>query len=147
MSMRLVTGLWNRKGAAKSGGAARRSDLHIEPVPQVVILGQAREAADLSSTLRAHGVEAYPVSNIEEAAGLARVESVRLALVDESFFDSASVGWRLRQDRIIPVILLGNGREREGWGKAIALEADGYIGKSTPQAEQVARIKAIMRRG
>lgn len=147
MSLWLVKGLWNRKEAAKSGSDSRRSDAIPERVPQVVILGRGREAAEMSSTLRRAGIQACPVNSVEEAADLVRAKSVRLALVDETFFTSAAVGWHLRQDRIIPIVLLGNAREREGWDKAIALEADGYICRCAPRAEQVARIKAIIRRG
>lgn len=146
VSLGLATELWNRNGTANSIGTARASHPHIEHVPQVIVLGSGYEATNLCSTLRTHGVEAHPVSSLEEAASLTKVEGVRLAVVDESFFESSSVGWKLRQDRIIPIILLGNDRDREGWEKAFALEADAFLSKSMSQAEQIARIKAVLRR-
>jgi DNA-binding response OmpR family regulator len=115
-------------------------------VPSVVILGRNYEASNLRATLEAEGIDAGTVRTLEEAAALTQKEGVRLVVVDESFVDSASACWQLRQQRIVPIVLLGASPENEGWMMAANVEADAYLGKQTRLAEQVARIKAMLRR-
>ncbi len=115
-------------------------------VPCVVILGRKDEASNLCATLGAQGIDAETVRTLEEAAALTQKEGVRLIAVDESFVDSASACWQLRQHRIVLIVLLGASPEKEGWETAANVEADAYLGKQMSLAEQAARIKAMLRR-
>ncbi len=115
-------------------------------VPCVVILGRNHEASNLRATLEAQGIDAGTVRTLEEAAALTQKEGVRLIVVDESFIDTASACWQLRQHRTVPIVLLGASPEKEGWVTAANVEADAYLGKQMSLAEQAARIKAMLRR-
>ncbi len=125
---------------------AELSQLPSAHVPCVVILGRNHEASSLCATLEAHGIDAGTVRTLEEAAALTQKEGVRLIVVDESFVDSASACWQLRQQRIVLIVLLGASPEKEGWETAANVEADAYLGKQMSLAEQAARIKAMLRR-
>ncbi len=115
-------------------------------VPCVVILGRNHEASNLCAVLEAQGIDAGTARTLEEATALTQKEGVRLIVVDESFISSASTCWQLRRQRIIPIVLLGASSEEEGWERATTVEADAYLSKGTSLAEQVARIKAMLRR-
>ncbi len=130
----------------KAEQGAELSQPPSEHIPCVVILGRNHEASNLLATLEAQGIDAGTVRTLEEAAALTRKEGVRLIVVDESFVDTASACWRLRQHRTVPIVLLGASPEKEGWETAANVEADAYLGKRMSLAEQAARIKAMLRR-
>ncbi len=115
-------------------------------VPCVVILGRNHEASNLCAVLEAQGIDAGTARTLEEATALTQKEGVRLIVVDESFVDTASACWQLRQYRVVPIVLLGASPEKEGWETAANVEADAYLGKRMSLAEQAARIKAMLRR-
>ncbi len=115
-------------------------------VPCVVILGRNHEASNLCAALEAQGIDAGIARTLEEAAALTQKDGVRLVVADESFTDSASACWQLRRHRIIPIVLLGTSQEEEGWKMAVNIEADAYLRKQVSVGEQVARIKAMLRR-
>ena len=118
----------------------------MNDTPSVVLWGDGYEVASLCAELEIQGIKARAVSTQGEAAALSEMEGIQLVVVDETFFNSASKGWQLRQHHIIPIVLWGSKHDKEGWEKASELEADAYLSKSTPLTEQVARIKAILRR-
>jgi len=130
----------------KTEGTAKPWHARSTQVPSVVILGSNYEATNLCAALEAQGVNAEIAQTLEVAAALTQKDGVRLVLVDESFISGASTCWQLRQHRIIPVVLLGTSREEEGWDMAANVEADAYLRKQMSLAEQVARIKAMLRR-
>jgi len=132
--------------ATRARTTGRSSQPDKEQTPSVVLLGDASETAALSAALDAQGLEARTASSLEEAITLTQTGSVRLIVVDETFLNSASVCQQLREHRTIPIVLLGSSRDKEGWDRACELDADAYLGKSMSQAEQAARIKAILRR-
>jgi CheY-like chemotaxis protein len=142
----LVIMLRYRELAREPRGVVRSSGPDNDRAPLVVVLGDGCENASLCAALESQGVKARTADLLEEASALTEMEGVRLVVVDETFFDSASVGWQLRHHRTIPIVLLGSSRDKEGWEKACELEADAYLSKSMTQAERVARIKAILRR-
>lgn len=112
----------------------------------VLLLDDLDEAAGLRDAIRGAGITAETVGNSQEASALTANENVRLLVVDEGFVKNASDCWQFRKDRILPVVVIGSSREREGWERATTVEADAYLSKGTSLAEQVARIKAMLRR-
>lgn len=130
----------------KTEGTAEFRHPQATQVSSVVILGPNVEATNLCGALEAQGIDAEVAQTLEEAAALIEKDKVRLAVVDESFISSASTCWQLRRQRIIPIVLLGASSEEEGWERAATVEADAYLSKGTSLAEQVARIKAMLRR-
>ena len=69
-------------------------------------------------------------------------------LCQEGKLPAAKIGkhWRFRKDRVLPVAVIGSSPEREGWDRVVQLDADAYLSKDMSRAEQVARIKALLRR-
>ncbi len=112
----------------------------------VLLLDDPDEAANLRDAIRGAGIAAETVGNSQEASALTANENVRLLVVDEGFVKTASDCWEFRKDRILPVVVIGDSREREGWERVMTVEADAYLSKGTSLAEQVARIKAMLRR-
>lgn len=138
------------KGILTLVGVLRYPGFMTEPertqTPSVLLLANNHEADNLCSALEAQGIVALTVGTLEEAAALAANEKVKVVVADESFVDSASACWELRKYRIVPIAVIGASPEREGWDKVVNLEADAYLPKSMSLAEQVARIKALLRR-
>ena len=138
------------KGVLTLVGVLRYPGFMSEPeriqTPSVLLLANNHEADNLCSALEARGIVARTVEVLEEATALIANENVQVVVVDEVFVDSASACWELRKDRIVPVAVTGSSPEREGWDKVVNLEADAYLPKSMSLAEQVARIKALLRR-
>ena len=112
----------------------------------VLLLDDPDEAANLRDAIRGAGIAAETVGNSQEASALTANENVRLFVVDEGFVKTASDCWQFRKDRILPIAVIGSNREREGWERVVSLEADAYLSKGMSLAEQVARIKALLRR-
>ncbi len=130
----------------KAEGTVKPQYLQSTQVPPVVILGRKYEATNLCAALETQGINAEIAQTLEEAAALTQKDGVRLVVADESFTDSASACWQLRRHRIIPIVLLGTSQEEEGWKMAVNIEADAYLRKQVSVGEQVARIKAMLRR-
>lgn len=128
--------------------SASMTDQRVVQTPPVLFLvnGDDHEMVDLSSALESHGIATGVAKTLEEAATLIANDSVRIVVVDEVFVASASDCWKLRRHKVLPVVLMGSKPEREGWDKAVNLEADAYLPKLMSRAEQVARIKALLRR-
>jgi len=138
------------KGILTLVGVLRYPGFMTEPErnqpPPVLLLTNNHEMDNLRSALEAQGIVARMVEVLEEATVLIANENVQVVVVDEVFVDSASACWELRKGRIVPVAVMGSSPEREGWDKVVNLEADAYLPKSMSLAEQVARIKALLRR-
>ncbi len=130
----------------KTEGTAQFWHPQATQVSSVVILSPNSEATNLCDALEAQGINAKVAHTLEEATALTQKDKVRLAVVDESFIRSASTCWQLRRQEIIPIVLLGASSEEEGWERATTVEADAYLSKGMSLAEQVARIKAMLRR-
>lgn len=130
----------------KTEGTAKLWQPQATQVSSVVILSPNVEATNLCRALEAQGIDAEVAQTLEEAAARIQEDKVRLAVVDESFVDSASACWQLRRQRIIPIVLLGASSEEQGWERVATVEADAYLSKRASLAEQVARIKAMLRR-
>ncbi|HEX76960.1 MAG TPA: response regulator transcription factor [Dehalococcoidia bacterium] len=126
--------------------AARASAPEEEPSPSVVVLGSGPEATNLCTAFQQQGIKVGVVGGLNEAVALTEKKEVRLVVVDEAFIDSSSTCWQLRQHKTLPIVLLGARHDKEGWERAFELEADAYLSKSKGLAEQVARVKAILRR-
>ncbi len=117
------------------------------PTPAVVLLMvNPEEATSLAEAIQADGIAAGTVSSPQEAYALTADENVRVFVVDEGFIKTATDTWRFRKDKVIPVAVIGSSPDREGWDRVVQLDADAYLSKSTSRAEQVARIKALLRR-
>ncbi len=134
------------RSRVKTEGAAKPRHPQSTQVPSVVILGRKHEATNLCTALETQDINAEIAQTLEEAAALAQKDGVRLAVVDESFISDASTCSQLCQHRIIPIVLLGTSQEEEGWKMAANVEADAYLRKQMSVGEQVARIKAMLRR-
>lgn len=116
-------------------------------IPSVVLLlANNDEAANLRATLQADGISTQIAGTLEEGIALTADENAKLLVVEEIFIKSASDCWQFRKDRVFPVVVMGTSPEREGWDKAVNFEADAYLPKYMSLAEQVARIKAVLRR-
>lgn len=111
----------------------------------VVVLSGGPDSASLCAALEAKGIKAVVVGTLDKVPVLVQEGSVRLIVADEALFDSPSVGWELRQQRMIPIALYGGSANGAGWKKAFEMEADAYLSKSITLAEQVARVKALLR--
>ncbi len=91
----------------------------------VLLLDDPDEAANLGDAIREAGIAVETVGNSQEASALTANENVRLLVVDDGFVKTASDCWQFRKDRILPVVVIGSSREREGWDRATTVEADG----------------------
>ena len=118
----------------------------LAPPAVVLLLTNPDEATSLCDAIQAAGIAAEMVRSPQEASALTADENVRLLVVDEGFVKTASDCWQFRKDRILPIAVIGSNREREGWERVVSLEADAYLSKGMSLAEQVARIKALLRR-
>lgn len=117
------------------------------PTPAVaLLLANPEEATSLAEAIQADGIAAGTVSSPQEAYALTADENVRVFVVDESFIKTNTDTWRFRKDRVLPVAVIGSSPEREGWDRVVQLDADAYLSRGMSRAEQVARIKALLRR-
>ena len=117
------------------------------PTPAVVLLlTSPEEATNLAEAIQAAGITAGTVKNPQEAYALSADENAKVFVVDESFIKTSTDTWRFRKDRVLPVAVIGSSPEREGWDRVVQLDADAYLSKDMSRAEQVARIKALLRR-
>ena len=117
------------------------------PTPAVVLLlANPEEATSLAEAIQADGIAARTVSSPQEACALTADENVRVCVVDEGFIKTSTDTWRFRKGRVFPVAVIGSSTEREGWDRVVQLDADAYLSKGMSRAEQVARIKALLRR-
>lgn len=117
------------------------------PTPTVVLfMANPEEANNLAEAIQADGIAAVTVSSLQEASALCADENVRVCVVDEGFIKTNTDTWRFRKNRVLPVAVIGSRPEREGWDKVVQFDADAYLSKGMSRAEQVARIKALLRR-
>jgi hypothetical protein len=112
----------------------------------LVLLANPDESASLCEAIRGADIPAGIAKSPQEASTLTADENVKLFVVDEAFVKRPSDCWQFRKSRVLPVAVIGSAPEREGWDRVVNLEADAYLSKSMSLAEQVARIKALLRR-
>lgn len=112
----------------------------------VLLLANPEEATSLAEAIQTDGIAAITVGSPEEASALCADENVKVCVVEEGFIKTNTDTWRFRKNRVIPVAVIGSCPEREGWDRVVRLDADAYLSKGISRAEQVARIKALLRR-
>ena len=113
----------------------------------VVILGNGSEAASLCAALRLLGIEAAMAGGLKEVVALTQSETARLVVADESLVDGLTASRQLRLHKTLTIMLFGSLHDKDGWQRALEVEADYYFRKSMGMSEQVARVRAILRRG
>ncbi len=69
-----------------------------------------------------------------------------LVIMDETLpsGDSMETCYQLRNTFDVPVVLIGNSSNKEGWSRAMRADADAYVAKSVRTRELIARVKAIL---
>lgn len=126
---------------------------HTEPANKVgsvastvLIIGNEVEVSHLRAALEEGDVRAETATHMAEAMETLSSYDFHLVIIDESYLDSSSSCWKLRRGKNTLIILMGSNPDKEGWERAVNLEADAYLPKCLGRAEKVARVKAILRR-
>lgn len=113
---------------------------------EVLIVGSEPELATLGTALTAAGIRAGVVSSLEDVAW-DPPQALRLLILDEVLAEShcqeiGKLPWTLSA----ALVLFGWSPSELGWATVAVCGAYAYLEKASSVAEQVARVRALLRR-
>lgn len=112
---------------------------------RVILLGSGTFVQRVDATLTQEGIEVVSAFTSPQTETLLAQETFDLAMVDTLIDDVEAACRSIRDLQGIPVALMVRERQQD-WERLQALDADGYVPEVASDAEQAARLRAVVRR-
>ena len=112
---------------------------------RVILLGNGTFVQRVDATLTQEGIEVVSAFTSPQTESLLAQETFDLAMVDTLIDDVEAACRSIRDLQGIPVALMVRERQQD-WERLQALDADGYVPEVASDAEQAARLRAVVRR-